>query len=80
MKTLVRFYLDTDGEVLAVFPQLNYNKAMYGNDMKTAYAHTGQHTAVAKSYYKSLKTASAAQFTDMHKELSNIGYNLFILK
>jgi hypothetical protein len=75
-KTIVKYFIDTEGEVLAVFPQLNYNKHLYGNTMKTGYAHIGQHAGVSKEYYKQLKPAKISQYHNLSNELFRIGYNL----
>lgn len=79
MSTLVKFYIDTDGNILAVFPQLNYNKTLYGNSMKTGYAHIGQHTRVSKEYYQELKPAVCREYMFLQKELQGLGYDLKVL-
>lgn len=57
MATLVKF-LKKDDEIFAFFPQLNYNKRLYGNEIKTSYAHIGQHSACAKEYANEAVIAS----------------------
>ncbi len=80
-KTLVKFYVEDTGSVMAYFPQLNYNKAIYGNSMKTCYAHIGQHSACHKEYIKgnrlqksTVKTATKEQYNNLLTELNSIGY------
>lgn len=80
MATLVKFLKDQDGEILAYFPQLNYNKQLYGNSMKTGYARIGRHTSVHKEYAAECKAAAPAEYANLNRELTNIGYTLKILK
>lgn len=75
MNTLVKFYKDEYGEVFAVFPQLNYNKELYGNDIKTGYAHIGQHTGISKDYYKDKEPAIFSEYNPLRFELIAQGYN-----
>jgi len=78
--TLVKFYKETESEILAVFPQLNYNKRLYGNTQKVGYAHIGQHTTVHKDYIKLLKPAVFSEYNPLRFELIAQGYtNLKIL-
>jgi hypothetical protein len=79
MATLVRFLKDGENGVFAYFPQLNYNKHLYGNTMKTGYAHIGQHSAVAVGYATDQKECQEAEYLPLASELTSIGYNLKIL-
>ncbi len=84
MATLVKFRIDEPiseyPEVFAFFPQLNYNKRLYGNDMKTSYAHIGQHSACCKDYANDSRAANEAEYMTLKQELESIGYNLKICK
>ncbi len=78
-KTLVKFLVN-DGELFAFFPQLNYNKRIYGNTMKTGYAHIGQHTSVHCEYAKESKEVTRAEYDSLLTELIGQGYdNLKVL-
>lgn len=81
MATLVKFYKHVDGEVMAFFPQLNYNKQIYGNGMKTCYAHIGQHSACHVDYINDgpVKPATRNDYLPLATELTSIGYSLKIL-
>lgn len=79
MATLVRFVYDKDsGEVVAVFPQLKYNRKLYGERMLVCYAHIGQHSSCVKdwAYDKNRPLATPQQYAELKKELENIGYKL----
>lgn len=76
MATLVKFLYDNSfKEVNAVFPQLKYNKQMYGNDVITCYTHIGQHSSICKDYIKEkCELATEHQYSNLLKELNDIGY------
>lgn len=74
MATLVKFYKDTDGDILAFFPQLNHNKHLYGNKIKTCYLHIGQHTSCDVNYVKRCKVATHTEYADLLRELKQQGY------
>lgn len=79
MATLVKFLKKND-EVFAYFPQLNYNKHLYGNTLKTSYAHIGQHSACSKEYANEAVMASKEEYQPLLEELVSIGYdNLKVL-
>lgn len=85
MKTLVKFRKwkgdKFEGDITAVFPQLKYNKRLYGNSMLTGYAHIGQHTAVSKEWIKEdTEPANESEYKDLLNELQSIGYNLKVCK
>ncbi len=73
-KTLVTFYKDADGSILAYFPLENWDSA--GN--KTSYEHVGQHGACSPDYVKELKVAKPAEYADLQQELTSLGYNLTV--
>lgn len=79
-KTLVKFRKDEAG-VTAVFPQLKYNKRLYGNDMVSCYAHVGQHSGASIEWVNESTTpATEADYNDLKQELESIGYDLKICK
>lgn len=69
-KTDVIFYVDTDGDVFAYFP--NDDADNKGN--KTCYSHVGQHSACAPDYVKDLKKATPEEYASLQKELVGQGY------
>ena len=73
MATLVKF-LKKDNDIYAYFPQLNYAKYLYGNSVKTCYAHIGQHSACAVEYAKESKPAKCKEYEGLLKELISVGY------
>jgi hypothetical protein len=76
MATLVKFLLENDGsgDIYAYFPQLNYNKRLYGNTKKMVYAHIGQHSGCCKQYAAESSPATKIQYSDLLAELSQVGY------
>jgi hypothetical protein len=75
MATLVKFLIEKDGEdAYAYFPQLNYNRHLFGSVQKTCYAHIGQHSACHWAYAQDCKKATPEQYADLLKELNQIGY------
>lgn len=79
MATLVRFVTHSN-EVTAIFPQLKYNKRLYGNDMLTCYAHIGQHSSCSKEWLNETQKATPEQYANLKTELEQIGYVLKICK
>ena len=84
MATLVKFYLDKYEEnkprtVFAYFPQLNYNKRLYGNHQKVCYAHIGQHGSCTPLYASECEEAEEPEYKDLEKELEGLGYELKVL-
>jgi hypothetical protein len=85
MATLVKFRKWTknryEGDITAVFPQLKYNKRLYGNNSLQGYAHIGQHTEVSKDWVKTeTEAATPQEYEPLKKELEQIGYVLKICK
>lgn len=86
MATLVKFrkydkmFHDEPDTVFAFFPQLNYNKRLYGNDLKDSYKHLGQHAAMHKDTVKGARKATESEYIPLKQELESIGYDLKICK
>ncbi len=87
MATLVKFrkydrmFNDTPESqlIFAYFPQLTYNKRLYGNEIKTCYDHVGQHSSCHKNYGKAVP-ATENEYQDLKKELESLGYDLKVCK
>lgn len=76
MKTRIKFLIDTySKKVFAFFPDMLYNENLYSKDMKTCYAHLGQHSACLQSYADVCKEANYNEYESLLKELIQIGYN-----
>lgn len=73
--TLVIFYKEGDGEIMAYFPLENFDLA--GN--KTSYAHIGQHSACSPDYVKDLPVAAEREYTELYNELTELGYKLKVI-
>jgi len=69
--TKVKFYIDGEGEVVAVFPDITDGLYL------ACYSHIGQHSLARPSYIKGLKKATPKQYESLKKELVNlIGYKI----
>ena len=81
MATLVRFLVhEVDGDVLAMFPQINYCKQLYGTKQKMSYMRIGQHGACASDIHIPASdnpwiSATLEQYADLLQELKNVGYD-----
>lgn len=73
--TDVVFYIDTDGQPLAVFP----NEVADSKGNIGCYAHVGQHSACNRDYLINLKEAQPTEYVDLANELRGLNYNLNIL-
>lgn len=73
--TLVTFYKEGDGEIMAYFPLDNFDRA--GN--RTSYSHIGQHCACSPDYVKDLPVAAKKEYTPLYNELIELGYNLKVV-
>lgn len=82
MATLTKFVKDPEyNEIIAFFPQLNFNKRLYGLKQKTCYTHIGQHSSCTVSYINNdCVKATKEEYTPLLKELQSIGYNVKICK
>jgi len=76
-KTKVVFRKFKDGEIIALFPFETQN---YKNDC-LSYMHLGQHSEASYFYCIQIsKPATEKEYKDLFNELSEIGYNLQIIK
>lgn len=81
MATLVRFVKDQHyNEVIAVFPQLKYNRPLYGDSIVTCYAHIGQHSSCTNEWAKKQPIATPDEYKNLKDELEQIGYVLKVCK
>ena len=79
MATKVKFLVHKwNGELYAFFPQLRYAPNGHRNDLKTAYAHIGQHSACAIEYVNESRYATESEYKDLKKELEGQGYELIV--
>ncbi len=68
MATIVRFVKEKDGDITAVFPQLKYNKHLYGNKMLTCYVHMGQHSSCSTDWIEEkTKPATKKEYSDLKR-------------
>lgn len=75
-KTKVNYRI-FEGEVIALFPYEIEDLA--GNC--TSYALIGQHSAASYDYVvKNSRAATPEEYKDLHEELTEIGYDLTIIK
>ena len=78
--TKVIFKKEKEGNtVFAFFPDMLYNVELYGKDMKTCYAHLGQHSACLEEYAGECEEAKYNEYADLLKELVRQGYKLEVL-
>jgi hypothetical protein len=82
MKTKVLFLLekavepDAYYDVFAFFPEMEYN---VNPNLKSCYAHIGQHSACHIDYAAGCSPATEVQYAALRDELESIGYELEIL-
>ena len=72
--TKVKF-LKHSGEIFAYFPDIEYNKFLLNNKLKTCYAHIGQHSSCHEDYANESAEATENEYSDLLKELKGQGYN-----
>ena len=78
MKTNVNFLIEKDSEdneVFAFFPDEYFNLDL-DPDMRTCYAHIGQHSACSYAYASECKQATPEQYEGLLNELTSLGYDL----
>lgn len=80
MATLVKFVKYPNYDLTAVFPQLNYNKRLYGINRKVCYSHIGQHSACDKVWLAETSPATPNEYDSLKKELEGLGYILKVCK
>jgi len=73
--TLVTFYKEADGDIMAYFPLERFDMA--GN--RASYAHIGQHSACSPEYVKDLPVATEKEYASLHSELTELGYKLKVI-
>ena len=74
-KTKVIFRKDKkDGDIIAVFADDKQNNNMIG-----CYVHLGQHTTMSIDYYNETVPATPEEYSDLKKELEDIGYNVEVV-
>lgn len=71
-KTAVKFKRFKDGDIIALFLEIEEN-----DNSIMSYMHTGQHGGASKDL-KYLRNATPREYQDLKNELESIGYNLFI--
>ena len=76
-KTKVIFRKFSNGEVLALFPEIVAVRIGY---LCQSYIHVGQHGAADPSIVYRTKLAKPDEYKDLYKELTDIGYNLKVIK
>ena len=60
----------SDGEVIALFPELAWDE--HGN--VTSYMHVGQHGAASRDIVQCTKPATPEEYSSLLEELKEIGY------
>lgn len=69
METKIEFYVDSENDVLAVFPETKN-----GVYVET-YAHVGQHNQAHIEYINGLRKATPEEYAELRKELVElVGY------
>jgi hypothetical protein len=68
--------IDEPQNIFAYFP----NESDFNDkDLRTSYAHIGQHSSCHIDYANECEKATNEQYNDLAKELEHLGYNLNIL-
>ena len=76
-KTKVIFRKFKDGEVIALFPELQAND---NHAHCQSYMHVGQHGSANYDVNAKNKLATESEYKDLKEELESIGYNLDVRK
>ena len=76
MKDKVVFRKFSDGQVIALFPELPCDNR--GNI--TSYMHIGQHAPASRFIVHDTQPAKPEEYAELHAELQRIGYDLEIRK
>jgi hypothetical protein len=77
VKTKVIFRKFRDGEVIALFPEIQAN---FNQSDCESYLHIGQHGATSYFIVDWTKPAQPKEYESLRQELEAIGYNLDIKK
>lgn len=75
--TKVIFRKFNDGDVVALFPEVQYSE---DKGLCMSYQYIGQHGAADYSLMYSTKPAKQEEYKDLYDELTGLGYNLKIIK
>lgn len=73
--TIVIFRKFKDGDIIAIFPELNGTNDLF---TMSSYMHVGQHGSCDDSLMYKTKPATADEYQPLYNELESIGYNLEI--
>ncbi len=76
-KTKVIFRKFKDGEIIALFPEVQANDSHWGC---MSYMHIGQHGAARYNIVWDTKLAKPEEYADLKTELEDLGYNLEVRK
>lgn len=81
-ETLVVFRTFKDGgEVIALFPGLNYESGDAGRGMVQSYMHVGQHgEADYTAVITNTRPSTEQEYEDLFGELEALGYNLHVVR
>lgn len=74
--TKVIFRKFTDGDVIALFPELPGSNKV---SECMSYAHLGQHSQATTALYYDTKPCRVGEYFSLFKELESIGYNLKVV-
>lgn len=76
--TIVQFRVFPDGDVIAIFPGVEYSRA---DHHCLSYMHVGQHAACdAQGVIRSTKPATLEQSAPLRRELESRGYVLRVVR
>ena len=73
-KTKVVFRKFKDGDIIALFPEIEGGVNQKGECM--SYMHIGQHSGASYALVYDTKLAKPEEYADLFAELEGIGYNL----
>ena len=76
-KTKVIFRMFGDGQVIALFPEIIADNLGYNCQ---SYMHVGQHGAASPGLTDKTKLAKQEDYQQLFDELTEIGYNLEVIK
>ena len=76
MPTIVVFRKFPDGDVIALFPEIEWN---HRGDF-SSYLHIGQHGGASPALVQSTKPATPTEYADLLAELETIGYTDLVIR